>query len=333
MYSTEARLLAAAAAGVGYSPAYPHHAQAHHPHPALHHPHSGGGGGNRAMTMTQKDIDELRQATRAIKSLREQSGKLKRKNPPQPVVSSSNEKHSPAKRSKSKSSDETLTTTTATVEKDIMVECPKRRGGNNSNNFSIENLIAKDRSVDSIISSSKVVVEGPSSPRLSIVSENSAGSLSDSDLEDHHHDGNGSIRVEEDDIDLSEDEGSKDNDSETKPRSPPSPAGSTQSLRSSSAPSPKFLSRNNGNSAVTGGGNGGGLLPSAYPFYAAAFLSAQSLLYSHPAYFQSAAGALTNGSGAPHHQIHHHQMHHSTFGSHNNPNNAILFNAKDLSGI
>lgn len=389
--AADARILAAAAAG--YSPPrdmfHPHSHPHHHPHahpnglsPAQqgnlnhlnsHHFNHGSGGAlhpayhhqNPAgqLAMTPKDIEDLKEATLAIKCLREQSAKLKRAN------GGSMAHPVPIKRPYQHLIDEDSAkfhnnNNIGVDEKDRLVSPPesppltkvKRRGGsNNSNNFSIENLIAKDKQQQQIkeTEKGKVITNGKHDydgddddngdnrgGRDSVLSDSVSISVSDVGSEDARLDQPSDL-LDEDDFASGNNTTTKhhhhhsslcnNNDTESvhsaisslrsnspaahhrlaRPESRDSDVGSHHSSgsrgnKSHVSTSPKMMLHNakhllssatcsttnasptttsphlvqsSPNFAATV--SAASLLPAAYPFYAAAFLSAQSILQSH----------------------------------------------------
>lgn len=355
---SDARLLAAAAAA-----GYPrdlyghHHAIHHHPHPHQHPNHlSNGiqqgfhsGPPPNIVGMSPKDLDDIREATRAIRSLREQSGKLHRikplseldlSPPPHVLVKSSHPHlHSPPPavnsetmkvagqdvqpREKSSSANSLLTNQ----------QRGKRRGGN-SNNFSIENLIAKDKdSTDNKnIKDRKAVISGKDSSSGSDKLNNNHGcknEKSDDDEEDEDivmdddEEEEGRVPsilsdsmsdaatddrlIHLDNLSTNENDNESNHSHNSSERSQSHSPVTIPRKNLLVSPSPSLSSPRNGQYNNNGPSPGvvavsaGNLLPS-YPFYAAAFLSAQSLLYNQQ-YFG-------NGTGAPNPAQHHHHHHH-----------------------
>lgn len=229
--------------------------------------------------------------------------------------------------------------------------CPKRRGGSNSNNFSIENLIAKDRDTEKCPrSGSDHCIEDEARSHSQSPNETLSplsGSDQGSDFEESQR-VRSSQPNHQDEIDLSDMEegderpgsyGSSTNNNSIKHGiSSPLHNGiqSPGSLRSNSnsgpaTPSPVLKScPTPPNSTAAAVMTANSLLP-VYPFYAAAFLSAQSLLYNNSQYFPQRHGGIPmqfsnypfmttrgpNNATTPS-TIHH-------------PQTAMLFNTKDLS--
>jgi len=463
--ATDARLLAAAAAA-GYPremyASQPHHHHHHHPH---FHSSSGAPGGPAGhlppghpglhLGMTPKDFDDIREATRAIKSLREVSSKSHHHHRSSKVVDSSSDLSSSVannniNNNKSHSDNSSPHNLKSQPNKShslntVFSKSPKgRRGGNNSNNFSIENLIAKDKETlvvddlnedegddssqeDSKQTRHKNLITNGSSSGKDHEDENNCCSededvVMDDDDEDNPSESGSVLSVTSEVMeerlttttthtDLENLDDLSNNDS---PRSSPS-----LSPKSCSPISPNIHNNNNNNSPLTGKRSGvshspsnlkkgllhspsskcssppklankevdrssshesafipnsvavsaASLLP-AYPFYAAAFLSAQSILYNQQQYFNAANGNGNGGGNGPNsnsnhphhlHNNHHHQFqlaaaaaaasgggnggntlnpaalngHYGGLGGHPglNPAAAMLFSGKNLSGL
>ncbi|CAG7818938.1 unnamed protein product [Allacma fusca] len=303
--------------------------------------------------MSPKDIEDLKEATRAIKSLRHHQSvsKLKR-------VDSSNKG---ARLTEDlKSSPETLSKVT------------KERRGGNSNNFSIENLIAKDKGgsnssnakgetktddIDVGAGEDHISMSDSVSVSMSDVSQpidnydlnddedelSVSGDPCPDPHEDHENDSNHSNHS----FSRSTNPPSPNSDSPTTTKPPTTFSSSTQNNNNttnhhSSSHSVNHSSNNSSNNTssnvnspgnfMVGSAANAALLP-AYPLYAAAFLSAQSLLYNSPHYFHhSHHPNIPNQNGNAMSSMFHPPSH---FGNHpmNNPAAAMLFNAKDLPGL
>jgi len=333
-----------------------------HHHSMLHqHPSFGG--------LSAKDIEDLKKATKAMKSLKDNSySKLTRESDEENFDDEDLDERKSGDHCSAISSSENNGDSKSLLSHSIrgsimnMIKPKKRGAGTNSNNFSIESLIGKDCES----SKKRKVVTASSNSNVTEISDNEETTIGLDDDDDQMNEGGLSDSILSD---SSEDEGivpatgnhrsSKDTKSNVSCSS--STHSRSQTPEKESTPVPKVSSEsnhsmknssspnNNNNNNVHKFMPNAGLIP-AYPFYAAAFLSAQSLLYN-PHYFSQYGGnealrnreSNNNVSGVSKllgnqslgslsgNSSHHYGSHHLNGNNATSMAAAMLFNGKDLS--